>query len=524
MTGTRAPRRKPLAQAVTAAATGNYDTYFLGYQKRWIRDRSRNKLARKSRRTGFTYAQSYEDVQDASAAENSMDVWFSSADETAAKEYILYCGQWAKIFNIAAMELGEIVIDSEKKIKALVIELANGRRIHALSSNPKAFRSKGGKLVLDEFAFHADGDAMWKAARPIITWGYPVRIISTLNGKDNKYYRILSDILRRIDEGQKSIWSLHTVTIEDAVAEGLADKILRRKLSEDERAQWLADEKEAVGDEDTWLQEYMCQAIENDSRWLDWVLIISCESDEAGKPEHYKGGKVTVGWDVARRRDGSIIWVMEQVGDVYWTREIVRMSKLTFAAQLAELRRIVNTYDVLRICIDQTGMGEKVVEDAIAEFGQFKVEGVLFTGPTKLALATLIKQRYQDKRTRVPPDRAVRDAHYAVRKVMTEAGNPRFDAERTDKHGHADEFWAHALALHAADRPLQPSAGTEVESDRSAYTPSGRKEGGEGSMFGRRAGRVSRQRANLTPYPLRMHVGQRPRRHKPVYKKSRSQS
>ena len=32
------------------------------------------------------------------------------------------------------------------------------------------------------------------------------------------------------------------------------------------------------------------------------------------------------------------------------------------------------------------------------------------------------------------------------------AGNPRFDAERTEA-GHADEFWAHALALHAAEQP-----------------------------------------------------------------------
>lgn len=497
--------------------------FFLGYQARWINDRSRFKIARKSRRVGLTYAQSFEDVRDAVEGEG-MDVWFSSADESAAKEYIRYCTVWAKLLDIGARDLGELVIDKEKDVKALSIEFANGRRINALTSNPKAFRSKGGKLVLDEFAFHGDGEAMWKAARPIITWGYPVRIISTLNGKDNRYYRIISEIEAKLAAEQKSIWSLHTITIEDAVAEGLADKILGRKLSDAERAQWLADEKEAVGDDDTWAQEYLCQVLDGDSRWLDWMLISSCESADAGKPELYAGGSCFIGWDIARRRDGSILWLVEMVGDVAVTREVVRMNKLKFAEQMAELARLIEDYQVLRVCIDQTGMGEKVVEDAKAAHGEFLVEGVLFTGPVKLALATLIKQMYQDKRVRTPAERSIRDAHYAVRKITTTAGNPRFDAERTDKAGHADEFWAHALALHATDRPFQPSAGTEVESDRSAYTPSGRKEGAEGSMFGRRAGRTSRPRGDLPSYPPRMHVRQRPRRHKPVYKKSGSQS
>lgn len=505
-----------------SSSANPFAKFFLGYQAAWINDRSRFKICKKSRRVGMTYAQSFEDVRDAVEGEG-MDVWFSSADESAAKEYIRYCAVWAKLLDIGARDLGELVIDKEKDVKALSIEFANGKRINALTSNPKAFRSKGGKLVLDEFAFHGDGEAMWKAARPIITWGYPVRIISTLNGKDNRYYRIISEIESKLATQQKSIWSLHTITIEDAVAEGLADKILGRKLTDDERAKWLADEHEAVGDEDTWAQEYLCKVLEGDSHWLDWALITGCESEDAGKPELYTGGKVSVGWDVARRGDGSILWVNEEMGDVTWTREIVAMKNMTFASQMAELRRIDDSYDVQRICIDQTGMGEKVVEDAKAEFGEFKVEGILFTGPVKLGLATLVKQRFQDKRVRIPPKRFVRDGHYAVRKQMTLAGNPRFDAERTDK-GHADEFWAHALALHAADRPFQPSAGESVDKDDSTYAPSGRSDGKRSSMFGRRDGRTSRPRGHLVTYPPRMHGRRAVRRRKNVYKKSRSQS
>lgn len=111
--------------------------YFLPYQSAWLRDKSRLKIWEKSRRIGATYVQSYEDVLDAARAEKPVDVWFSSADESAAKEYIRYCAQWATIAQAAATDLGEVVIDSEKDIKALVIEFANGKRIHGLSSNPR---------------------------------------------------------------------------------------------------------------------------------------------------------------------------------------------------------------------------------------------------------------------------------------------------------------------------------------------------------------------------------------------------
>ena len=68
--------------------------------------------------------QAYEDVRDAARKDNPIDVWFSSADESAAKEYIGYCGMWAQVLNIAAEDLGEIVIDKDKDIKSLSVEFS----------------------------------------------------------------------------------------------------------------------------------------------------------------------------------------------------------------------------------------------------------------------------------------------------------------------------------------------------------------------------------------------------------------
>ena len=93
--------------------------FFLPYQMRWLDDNSKVKIWEKSRRIGATYVQSYEDVRDC-VKRTVPAVWFSSADESAAREYIDYCKQWATLFNIAAKDLGEQILDKEKDIKAYV--------------------------------------------------------------------------------------------------------------------------------------------------------------------------------------------------------------------------------------------------------------------------------------------------------------------------------------------------------------------------------------------------------------------
>ena len=109
-------------------------SYFMQYQIDWLKDDSKIKLWEKSRQIGATYTQSYEDVCDC-IAKRVPAVWFSSADLTASLEYIKYCENWARVFNIVVNNVGEIAID-DKGMKAFTLEFANGTEIHALSSSP----------------------------------------------------------------------------------------------------------------------------------------------------------------------------------------------------------------------------------------------------------------------------------------------------------------------------------------------------------------------------------------------------
>jgi phage FluMu gp28-like protein len=113
-----------------------------------------------------------------------------------------------------------------------------------------------------------------------------------------------------------------------------------------------------------------------------------------------------------------------------------------------------NRYRVARHVIDQTGMGEKVVEDAKRRHGSMRVEGILFTLPSKLVMATDAKQAFEDRRIRIPlGDAALRADLHKLKRETTATGNARFVAD-SDGAGHADRAWACFMAVHAAGKRM----------------------------------------------------------------------
>ncbi len=146
-----------------------------------------------------------------------------------------------------------------------------------------------------------------------------------------------------------------------------------------------------------------------------------------------------------------MIQVFEQIGDVLWDRERIEQKNVTFAEMDEAFDEVMTKYRVARACIDQTGMGEKPVEDAQRRYGS-RVEGVLFTGPNKLIMATQGKQRFEDRTVRIREgDPKLRADLHKLRKVASATGAPRFVAERDDDH--ADRTWAAFLGIHAASTP-----------------------------------------------------------------------
>ena len=172
----------------------NPDGIFLPYQGKWIRDRSRLKLMEKSRQIGMTWGTSYAAVERTAEAGAKWDQWVSSRDDLQARLFIEDCKRFAKVLHVVAEDLGERVIDEEKKISAFVLHFANGHRIHSMSSNPDAQAGKRGGRVLDEFALHPDPRKLWSIAYPGITWGGSMELVSTHRGSHNFFNQLIREI------------------------------------------------------------------------------------------------------------------------------------------------------------------------------------------------------------------------------------------------------------------------------------------------------------------------------------------
>lgn len=421
-------------------------------QRVWVKDRSRFKAMMMSRQSGKTYSSTLELVDDCLDHElgGSKRRWvILSRGERQAREAIeegvkAHLSQYQAAFN--ALEIPYEGMED----KALEVLLPGGSRITGLPANPDTARGFTANVLLDEFAFHADSKKIWGALFPVISRNdLLLRVISTPNGKSNKFYEIMTAgnmeaELRETGHVQAGVWSLHFCDIYQAVAGGLDRNI---------------DELRAgLNDEDLWRQEFELQWLDEASAWLDYDLINAVEHEKAGTRDGYQGGICYVGVDIGRRNDLFVIWVLELIGDVFWTREIIARKRISFAEQDHLLDDVLRHYRVGRVCMDQTGMGEKPVEDAKRRYGEYLIEGILFTGGAKQLLATSGKQKYEDRKIRIPMgDAAVRSDLHALKKLTTPTGAPRFDADRDDG-GHADRAWACFLALHAGSTPYQQYA------------------------------------------------------------------
>jgi phage FluMu gp28-like protein len=428
--------------------------YLLPYQAQWLADTSRIKIWEKSRRIGATFVQGYEDTEYCALAKKQRKVYFSSADESAAKEYIDYIRFWSEKLNFAVTDIYEDFIDTERDITALTAVFKNQSKIFAMTSNPKRFRSKGGKIILDEFAFNNDQAALWGAAKPCITWGYPVRILSTYNGMSNKYYHFVEDIKRG-----KLNWSLHTTPITVAVEQGLADKIMERELTPEERQAWIDQERADCADEDIWLQEYMCTPVDSAGAFLSYDLIRACEADDIlvsyqdikDRTARFPGG-LYAGVDIGRKKDLTVVTAIEKTGAGYTTRFYKELYQATFEEQKILLWGLYSHPDFRRVCHDATGLGMQIAEEAVHDFGKFRVEPITFTATVKEQLAYGLYRKLEDRRITIPRDDSIREDLHSIRKLVTSSGNIRFDVGKSDANGHADRFWSIALAVEATDK------------------------------------------------------------------------
>lgn len=338
-------------------------------------------------------------------------------------------------------------------------------RIKVLAANPRTARGFSGDLILDEFGFHESSEKIWEAAEPILSSNpdFLCRIASTGNGRFNMFYRMATD----------GIFPVSRVTRTDAWKQGV--KIyhpVSRKIITPEEARALALDKRAYD------QNYECLFADENTALLTHDLISAAErltvgfvcnrdwSADALALFRAAQGDLFVGVDVGRKRDLTVITVVEKIGSVHFVRGILRIQDMRLPQQQIRLAEVCSLPKFRRACIDMTGIGLGLCEYTQEKFGTSRIVGINFGSTVPMtkriaalgrkqetvrvteAMATELLQVYEDRMIQQPYDQELRDDLRKPEKSVSPGGRVSIAATR-DEAGHADHFWSFALAIEA---------------------------------------------------------------------------
>lgn len=384
-------------------------------------------------------------------------------------EFALKCQEVCRKMQVAA-ELEDLSEDLTYDGMRFEIKIAIGDqvgRIKVLAANPRTARGFSGDLILDEFAFHEDSRAIWEAAEPIISSNpdFLCRISSTGNGRMNMFYQLIS-------EGRIPYYRVRR---SDAWASGelkIYSAIDGREITPDE-ARAEASDKRAYD------QNYECTFEDESMPLLTHELISAAErvsgiavdrqvwSVDAIQRMQRATGPLECGWDFARNRDMSVIVVMERQGQI--RREIAEliMENMRTPQQHAQARIVCEMPTFRRMEIDMTGNGLGAFEYLEDEFGSERIGGVNFASTEPVSdriraegrkaptarvteiMATDMLSAFEDRTIEIiAGDAELRDDLRKPEKVTSPGGRVSIAASR-DGRGHADRFWARALAVRA---------------------------------------------------------------------------
>lgn len=461
----------------------------LGYQQRWLADKSQVKVDEKSRRIGLSWAEACDSVLEAAASPEAGgdDVWYIGYTKDMAIEFILDCAQWATHFQSVAdaIEIEEDVFiegEEKKSVFAFSIRFASGFRITALSSQPRNLRGKQGRVILDEAAFHQNLAALLKAAMALLIWGGRVHIISTHFCEDNPFNELVKDI-----RAGRLPYSLHSTPFDMAMADGLYRRICLKTgmdWTAEGEAKWAADIRAFYGDDAD--EELDCIPKNSSGAWLSRALIEQCMSQDIPvlrleKPpeftflpkwqrhgeitdwleEHVKplieqippGLVTSLGGDFARTGDLSVFFPLTQQQNLKRRMPfLIELRAMPFDCQRLVLFYLIkNLPGFKHAALDARGLGAQLSEEAAQEFGASVVSQVMLSEGWYRDNMPPYKAAFEDRMIEITQDADVLNDHRVVKVIRGVARVPDLrtqDAAKKKRHG--DSAIAGALAWYAS--------------------------------------------------------------------------
>lgn len=452
------------------------------WQDAYIKSMARFIAIVKSRRVGWSFICSLKGLIKALDPDRiGYTKQFVSYNEEDALEKISY----AKQFYDSMPECDakkKLIVDNKSM---LCFQDKNGITQSRLISIPcRPPRGKGGDISLDEFAIYNAKmqKLVYDAALPVISRGGTIEMGSSPLGKIGQFYDILTD-KDAYDYERYNIpwWFCRDLCTDVPTAVKVAPS-----LSTPERVETFGTKiiRQIFqnNDFDTFRQEYECDFIDSSESYIPLDLIYSntpgkresdidlsaCESmsDEEYweynrgidfqaykdidtailnyRPE-YHGETLFLGFDVGRTHDATAIHIIGKMPDGK-KRDFARIElrNVDFESQQNVILQAYKELPVYRGRMDMTGIGRPVYEALHKKLGD-RLEGVVFTPEEKEIMAIDVKRGLEQREFLLSNDKEFHRQIHSIKRTSNGGKYFRYDAERNEK-GHADSFWAWALA------------------------------------------------------------------------------
>jgi hypothetical protein len=303
-------------------------------------------------------------------------------------------------------------------------------RIKILPANPRTARGFSGDLILDEFAFHENGTAIWEAAEPILAANpdYLCRIASTPNGRHNMFYRLATDpaiptrIVPRSLAWEQGLIIAHPITRQPiSPTEARALAVDKRAYDQNYECIFEAEnmslltrdlisqaEEENVGVvcDDHWSEEALAflsgkSLVSDNSKFRiqnsefsnnggammpqspDFAAEIPLNSQPSTLNSRCALRNYFIGVDVGRNHDITVISVLEKSSDLFFVRVILRLRNVRLPQQQQFLEVACRSPRFAAAQIDMTGLGLGLFEYTHQRFGD-RIRGLNFASSIPL--------------------------------------------------------------------------------------------------------------------------------------------
>ena len=431
------------------------------HQVEWLKIKSDIKACSKGRRTGITFAESFDAVFTAAASKDAggMSAYYIGDTKEKGLEFIGYCAKFSRVIAEAQghiVQIEEFLFEDQnekgetRQITAYRIRYASGFQIVALSSRPENIRGLQGKVIIDEAAFHPNVQGVIEAATALLIWGGRISVISSHNGKSNPFNQFVNDIEKGVfGEDAKVL----VVTFDDAVENGLYERVCFMQGKEatlEGKQKWYSKIRKAYGARVSAMREEL-DAIPRDGSgarlpgvWIDQampdirpVFRMTLSEDFTRQPEHERRAWIqdwldkelapelarlnkklrhVAGHDFARHRDFSHFTPAEI--DDNLNRNVpfvIEMHKVPTRQQEQIIWFVLdNLPNLSAVSMDATGSGETIAEYTADKYGHDLVHQIKINRAWYGQWMSKYIQAFEDGVLTLPRDANLEADHRAI--------------------------------------------------------------------------------------------------------------